>query len=118
MHCRAWKSLTKVSRVSEHPQCPKCNARLVAALKPWEDELIPAVKKNDKNPEEKATERRFMKNANIVLSSGRQAVVALAARGVGPENASRIIAKMCDGDDFYREILRAERNYIKTHRFW
>ena len=118
MHCRAWKSLTKVSRVSEHPQCPKCNARLVAALKPWEDELIPAVKKNDKNPEEKATERRFMTNANIVLSSGRQTVVALAARGVGPENASRIIAKMCDGDDFYREILRAERNYIKTHRFW
>ncbi len=118
MNCRKWKSLTKVSRVSEQPQCPKCGARLVAALKPWEDELIPTVKKKQKTNEEKATERRFMKNANIVLSSGRQAVVALAARGVGPENASRIIARMCDGDDFYREILKAERNYIKTHRFW
>ncbi len=118
MHCRAWKSLTKVSRVPDQPQCPKCSARLVAALKPWEDELIPAVKKKQKTAEEEQTERRFMKNANIVLSSGRQAVVALAARGVGPENASRIIAKMCDGDDFYREILKAERNYIRTHRFW
>ncbi len=118
MNCRTWKSLTKVSRVSGQPQCPKCGARLVAALKPWEDELIPAVKKKQKTDDEKAIERRFMKNANIVLSSGRQAVVALAARGVGPENASRIIAKMCDGDDFYREILKAERNYIRTHRFW
>ncbi|WFN35288.1 DEAD/DEAH box helicase [Methanogenium sp. S4BF] len=118
MNCRAWKSLTKVSRVADPPQCPKCGARLVAALKPWEDELIPAVKKKQKNEDEAATERRFMKNANIVLSSGRKAVVALAARGVGPENASRIIARMCDGDEFYREILKAERNYIKTHRFW
>ena len=118
MNCRKWKSLTKVSRVSDQPQCPKCGARLVAALKPWEDELIPAVKKKVKSDDEKAIEKRFMKNANIVLSSGRQAVVALAARGVGAENASRIIAKMCDGDDFYREILKAERNYIKTHRFW
>ncbi|GAB7015834.1 DEAD/DEAH box helicase [Methanogenium cariaci] len=118
MNCRKWKSLTKVSRVSGPPQCPKCGARLVAALKPWEDELIPAVKKKQKTDDDKATEKRFLKNANIVLSSGRQAVVALAARGVGPENASRIIARMADGDDFYREILKAERNFIKTHRFW
>ena len=118
MNCRAWKSLTRVSRVSGAPQCPKCGARLVAALKPWEDELIPAVKKKQKTEDEQAIERKFLKNANIVLSSGRKAVVALAARGVGPENASRIIARTVESDEFYREILKAERNYIKTHRFW
>ena len=59
-----------------------------------------------------------MKNANIILSSGKKAVIALAARGVGPEHASRIIATLADGDGFYREILKAERNFIQTHRFW
>lgn len=118
MNCRKWKSLTKVSRITEPPQCPKCGARLVAALKPWEDELIPVVRKRDKTDADRTVEKRLLKNANIVLSSGRQAIVALAARGVGPENASRIIAKMREGDDFYREILKAERNYIRTHRFW
>jgi ATP-dependent Lhr-like helicase len=53
-----------------------------------------------------------------VLSSGKKAVIALSARGVGPENASRILATLADGDAFYREILKAERNFIQTHRYW
>jgi len=52
------------------------------------------------------------------LSGGKKAVIALAARGVGPENASRILANLSDGDEFYRGILKAERSYIQTHRFW
>jgi len=118
MNCRDWKSRTVVSRVPEVPQCPKCGARLVAALKPWEEPLCAVARKKKKSDEEQATDLRLMKNANIVLSSGKKAVIALAARGVGPENASRIIGTLADGDAFYREILKAERNYIQTHRFW
>jgi len=118
MNCRDWKSRTVVSRVPDKPQCPKCGARLIAALKPWEEPLYAIAKKKKKTPEEQETERRLMKNANIILSSGKKAVIALAARGVGPENASRIIATLADGDGFYREILKAERNFIQTHRFW
>jgi ATP-dependent Lhr-like helicase len=118
MNCRDWKSRTVVSRVPDKPQCPKCGARLIAALKPWEEPLYAIAKKKKKTDEEQDTERRLMKNANIILSSGKKAVIALAARGVGPENASRIIATLADGDGFYREILKAERNFIQTHRFW
>jgi len=118
MNCRDWKSRTVVSRVPEHPQCPKCGARLIAALKPWEEPLYAASNKKKKTEEERATELRLLKNANIVLSSGKKAVTALAARGVGPENASRILRSLADGDAFYREILKAERAYIQTHRFW
>jgi ATP-dependent Lhr-like helicase len=118
MHCRAWKRKTTVARVPDKPQCPQCGARLIAALKPWEDECIPQVKKSKKSPEERDVELRMLRNANIVLSSGKAAVIALAARGVGPEIASRILARMQEGDAFYREILNAERNYIRTHRFW
>ncbi|MBT8507382.1 DEAD/DEAH box helicase [Methanomicrobiaceae archaeon CYW5] len=118
MHCKKWKSRTRVSRITEAPVCPVCGARLIAALKPWDEELISSVKKTVKTEEDSAVEKRLMKNANIVLSSGKTAIIALSARGVGPDTASRIIATMTEGDDFYREILKAERNYIKTHRFW
>lgn len=118
MHCRKWKSRTVVERVPDEPQCPLCNARLIAALKPWDEQFIPAMRKKEKTEEERAIEVRFLRNANIVLSSGKKAVTALAAKGVGPEAASRILATLSEGDAFYREILKAERNYVRTHRFW
>jgi ATP-dependent Lhr-like helicase len=107
-----------VSRIADHPQCPKCGARLIAALKPYEEELYAAVKKPRKTAEERAAVQRLLKNANIVLSSGKKAVIALSARGVGPENASRILGTLTEGDAFYREILKAERTFIQTHRYW
>ncbi|NLD57287.1 MAG: DEAD/DEAH box helicase [Methanomicrobiales archaeon] len=118
MNCRSWKSRTVVERVADHPTCPKCGARLVAALKPYEEEQYAIMGKAKKNAEERAVEQRLMRNANIVLSSGKKAVIALAARGVGPENASRILATLTEGDAFYREILKAERTFIQTHRYW
>jgi ATP-dependent Lhr-like helicase len=118
MNCRKWKSKTVVGHVADRPQCPICDARLIAALKPWEDDQITIASKKKKNEEERAVEVRLLKNANIVLSSGKKAVTALAAKGVGPEVASRILATFAEGDAFYREILKAERNFVRTHRFW
>ncbi len=118
MNCRSWKSKTVVSRVPDVPQCPKCGARLIAALKPYEGDAYDIVSKKKKTEEEKAIEQRLFRNANIVLSSGKKAVIALSARGVGPEHASRILATLADGDAFYREILKAERTFIQTHRYW
>jgi len=45
-------------------------------------------------------------------------VIALA-RGVGPHNAARIINKLReDEDEFYRDVLRQEREYARTQSFW
>jgi ATP-dependent Lhr-like helicase len=88
-------------------------------VKPYEEDLCTAViRRKPVNEEEQAVQARLLRNANIVLSSGKKAVIALAGRGVGPEIASRILATMTEGDAFYREILKAERNFIRTHRFW
>lgn len=118
MNCRRWKSRTIVERVPEIPVCGACGARLIAALKPYEIDQYTATGKRAKTAEEKEIEKRLFRNANMVLSSGKKAVMILAAKGVGPETASRILATYTEGDSLMREILKAERNFVKTHRFW
>ena len=118
MYCKKWQTRTTIERAPDQPICPKCQARLIAAIKPYEVENLSILRKKEKTSEEKAIERRLMMNASIVLSSGKKAMIVLAAKGVGPDTASRILAKQYDGDALYKEILTAERNYIRTHRFW
>ncbi len=84
----------------------------------YEEDEYGLMKKPDKNSEVRAIEQRMLKNANIVISSGKKAVIALAARGVGPEHASRILATLTEGDAFYREIIMAGRSFIQTHWCW
>jgi len=119
LHCRDWRRKQQVGRVRDQPDCPDCGSTRIAALNPWAEEVISAVRAADKDEEqEKMTERAY-RSASLVQSHGKQAVIALAARGVGPHNAARIINKLReDEDEFYRDILQQEREYARTQSFW
>lgn len=121
LNCRQYSAKKRVGDVDDPPVCPVCGSKLIAALKPWEREEMELARHPEKarGEDDRARVRRVYRNANIVLSHGKKAVVALASRGLGPETASRVIAKLKeDEDDFYRDILRAERDYVRTRRFW
>jgi len=119
LHCKSWDRKQQVGRVRDQPECLECGSTRVAALNPWAEEVLTAVRADEKDDEqEKMTEHAY-RAASLVQTHGKQAVVALAARGVGPHNAARIINRLReDEDEFYRDILRQEREYARTQSFW
>jgi ATP-dependent Lhr-like helicase len=119
LHCQNWKLRTQVKRVPDQPQCPECESTRVAALNPWDEETVSAVRSGDKDDEQEKQTRRAYRAGSLVQSHGKQAVIALAARGVGPHNAARIINKLREDEtEFYRDILSREREYARTRSFW
>lgn len=121
LNCKKYSSKKKVEDVEDPPVCPVCGSKFIAALKPWEKDEMELARHPEKLKleDDKLKVKRVYRNGNIVLSHGKKAVIALASRGLGPETASRVIAKLKeDEDDFYRDILRAERDYVRTRRFW
>ena len=119
LHCTEWERRTKVGRVPDRPECPECGSTRIAALHPWADDAVQAVRSQDKSEEQEELTRRAYRNASLVQSHGKQAVIALAARGVGPQTAARIIGNLRrDEREFYRDILEQERQYARTRSFW
>jgi ATP-dependent Lhr-like helicase len=119
LHCTEWKTEKPVRRVRDQPQCPECGSTRIAALNPWADEVVQAVRAQQKDEEQDSQTKRAFRAGSLVQTHGKQAVIALAARGVGPHNAARIINRLReDEDEFYRDILEQERQYARTQSFW
>ncbi len=118
-HCKEWKVKTKVKRVRDQPECPECGSTRIASLNPWADEVVQAVRAEEKDDEQRQMTERAFRAASLVQSHGKQAVIAMAARGVGPHNAAQIINKLREDEaEFYRDILSKEREYARTQAFW
>ncbi len=119
LHCQSWDRRQQVSRVPEQPECPQCGSTRIAALNPWADTVLEAVRTEEKTPEQDRMTERAYQAASLVQSHGKRAVIALAARGVGPQTAAYIINNHREDEaDFYRDILHRERQYAKTKSFW
>jgi len=118
MHClSAWRVLPR--DLPSKVRCPTCEATMVAALGPFERERVKLLKKERLTKEEKAEVKRIYTNASLVSSHGRKAVIALLARGVGPDTAARLLRGMHqDEDEFLKAVLLAELTYARTKRFW
>ncbi len=70
-------------------------------------------------PETESLVRSGYTSAELLAHHGERALLALAARGVGPDTARRLLARLYRSDDaFFTELLRAERDYARTRAFW
>ena len=121
----SWKKT--VGRVKDRPTCSNCGAIKIAVLHRYNKAFISLLKKKILTKEEKKEVKRIHKNASLVLTYGKIAILTLMARGVGPDTAARILRKFNVNDlkkseelqlKFLRDILKAELNYARTRGFW
>jgi ATP-dependent Lhr-like helicase len=109
-----------IQDIDDKIKCNHCNGLLLAVL-PLNDTETLKLLKSKKKPgtDEKKMLKRLRTNANLVMSHGRRAILALAARGVGANTAARILARQQEDElELLRDILKAEINYARTKRFW
>jgi ATP-dependent Lhr-like helicase len=108
----------RIKNIPQKITCPNCGGRMMAAVPTYEDPRPILRKKRPKDKEKKIIKRLFT-NANLILSHGKKAILAMRARGVGPRTAARILAMHYETEEeFLREILSAEIVYARTRRFW
>ncbi|MCI4330152.1 MAG: hypothetical protein L3J80_04725, partial [Thermoplasmata archaeon] len=112
-------------------RCGLCHGALSAVISPRRTEeiqtLIAYAKRKWKGRKAPRTipvslpplVRAGYTSAELVANFGERALLALAARGVGPETARRLLSRPYrQTSELVAEIVKAERNYAKNRAFW
>jgi ATP-dependent Lhr-like helicase len=125
MQCSEWTAEKKVRSLPEEPSCEKCESKLLALLYPNQDakrlrEVLMKRREGKELAEEELKDlTHARRTADLILSHGKKAIVALEVKGVGPETASRILGKMHpQEDEFYMDLLKAKIQYLRTREYW
>jgi ATP-dependent Lhr-like helicase len=118
-----WDAVRVVDQLNQKIRCPNCGSTLIAATYLGNNLLLPTVKKKKRNlkltPEEEQSWRHGWLSASLVQTKGKEAVIVLSGRGVGPATATRILRRVHrTPEDLYLDILKAEREYARTRLFW
>ncbi|NWF87562.1 DEAD/DEAH box helicase [Candidatus Bathyarchaeota archaeon] len=125
MSCGEWTAEKKIKELLEHPSCDKCDSKLLALLYPSQDsnrlrELLKKRREAIQFSEEELKElTNARRTADLILSYGKKAIIALEVKGVGPETAFRILGKMHPKEEeFYMDLLKAKIQYLRTREYW
>ncbi len=123
LNCGLWSRSFKVKEIPEGLKCRRCEARLLGIINPGNEKIVKIIKRKLKNlsltNEEAKKFERVRRTADLFLVYGKKAVICLAAKGVGPNTATRILARYHKNeDDLLKDILAAERTYLRTKRYW
>lgn len=123
--CLEWSTETNIKNVPNKPVCEICGSTLITCIRNRHD--LEGLKQvlNKRLRGEHLTENeiknlsRARRTADLILSYGKQAIIALQVMGVGPETASRILGKMhMKEEDFYMDLLKAKIHFIRTRQYW
>jgi ATP-dependent Lhr-like helicase len=123
LECGSTYGEERLGELPDFPKCQSCGSGLLA-LKSKVRSDVPQIlhkwmSKEELTEEEQAALSRARRTADLVLSYGRKAAVALLTWGVGPQTAANVLAKMHVRDeDFYADLLKAKLKYIETRPFW
>ena len=120
LNCRH-QHYMKAGEVPAEVRCQVCDGRMLAAVRRSDlrSRDLMGKDRGRLRPGEVKEVKRLYTNANLVMENGGKAVMALMARGVGPDTAARILRKPHrDELEFLRDVLAAEVTYARNKRFW
>jgi len=125
LSCGEWLAEKRIRELPERPICEMCGAGLLASLGFYidsskiRDTLKQRLEGKELSAEELEQLAHARRTADLVLSYGKKALIALQVKGVGPETAFRILGKMHPKEeDFYMDLLRAKIQYLRTKPYW
>jgi ATP-dependent Lhr-like helicase len=118
-----WESIQEVGRLGKEIRCPICGSTLIAATSPRDLDLREIIAKKLEGKRLKPEEtKRWMtawKSASLLQTYGRLGALFLAGRGIGPSMAMRLLRRFYRSEDeLYYQILKAEREFVRTRPFW
>lgn len=108
----------KIGEVTDS-RCIYCGSVRITVLRKYEREKVSVIKNGPKNREENEFFKKAQDISNLIRTYRKEALVALAARGVGYETALRIL-RTPHSDELYlvKDIAEAELNFAKNKKFW
>jgi ATP-dependent Lhr-like helicase len=121
--CGSVEPPQEIRNMAERPKCKNCSSELLSPSF-WNAYGIQKVLKRkltgqENEEQDRDTLMRARQAADLVLSYGRRAIVALGVYGIGPQTASRVLAKMhSKEDEFYRDLLAAKLKFVTTRPYW
>lgn len=123
LECATLQEGRVIKELDDRPRCETCGSRLLGLAPWWADHVQSVVGRKLAREELEEEDRKLLirtrQSADMVLSYGRRAVVALSVYGIGPQTASRILARMHDKEeDLYRDLLEAKLQFITTREYW
>lgn len=119
LNCDTERRVTVRNLPEKKISCHNCGGVMLAVIRPYAKEDISALERRKRGDRNEAAIKRLYKSASLVMANGKKAVLALVARGVGPDTAARILRRLhLSEEDFLRDVLAAEIQYARTRRFW
>ncbi|MBI4257768.1 MAG: hypothetical protein HY619_02330 [Thaumarchaeota archaeon] len=112
-----------VADAGENPKCRKCRSGLLAPVR-WGSQMVKDILKRKiagepLGDDEREALAKARRSADLVLSYGRKGILAQLVYGIGPQTASRVLAKMHDDEEaFFKDLLDAKLRFITTRPFW
>ncbi len=103
-------------------ECPNCHSTMVTYAKGDEDVKALLEKKKEGKElgeEEQKKLKEYDHIATLINAYGKNAIVVLSGKGVGPEQATRILARKRPTEkQLFKDMLEAQKAFLATKRYW
>ena len=125
VNCGQWHQRIRIREIPDNPVCGNCGSGLLAVMRRHQNpehflRLLEVWKQGDEVFGEDLDQLiHGRKTADMVLSYGKKAVMALMVYGVGPVTSYQVLSRMHRSDmEFFKDLLKAKIQYMKTRQYW